>query len=93
MVKHRLVRWLAYTFMLAFFVAMWIIGEGSRKGTDDRAQEVIMDGNSGYHRWFKGLGTPNADTEKLLFALQGSAGCVLGGYCLYRIGRARSNGK
>jgi len=83
----------AYGVMLVFFVAMWIIGEGSRKGSDDRAQEVIVESNSGYHRWFTGLWAPGQGTEKALFAVQGIAGCVLGGYCLHQISRSRKSEK
>jgi len=90
MVKRRL----AYLLMLAFFLTMWIIGEGARKGTDDRAQEVIMEGNSGYRRWFTGFWNgPDAGTEKFLFAMQGVAGCAIGGYCLYKLNRKRDDRK
>ena len=85
MVKHRM----AYVLMLAFFVTMWVIGEGSRKGSDDRAQEVVIESNSGYHRWFKGIWEPSATAEKILFAVQGAGGCAIGAYCLYQLNDSR----
>lgn len=85
-------RRIALVLMLAFFVLMWWVGEGSRAGTDDRAKEMIANGNQSYHRWYGGLWPgPSENGEKLLFALQGASGCILGAYCLARLSRAKKD--
>jgi cobalt transport protein len=83
---------IALALMLVFFLFMWWIGEGSRAGTDDRAKEMVASGNQSYHPWYSGVWSgPSANGEKLLFALQGASGCVLGAYCLFRLSRIKKD--
>jgi cobalt transport protein len=76
---------IVYAAMIVFFCSMWVIGEGARKGSDDRATEAIEAGNHSYRRWVVSVWEPSPRMEKALFAVQGACGCLLGGYCLYRL--------
>lgn len=88
MVKRRILSIAIYSLIAVFCVAMWIIGEGGRKNTDDHDQEIAASTGKPYHRWMHSLWEPGPAADKLLYAAQGTLGFVAGGFCIYQLARA-----
>ncbi|MBF0555979.1 MAG: cobalt transport protein CbiN [Nitrospirae bacterium] len=59
-------------------------------GTDDKAEMVIKEINSGYVRWVEPFWSPNEGTEKLLFVFQSAIGS---GFIFYYVMRKRKKGR